>query len=118
MFKTNKIVLGVLSLLPLLFLTLYMLTFAGIFTNTVNIHRPENGPPEFMVSTFFSSVTVLGAFFLTTIGLLIYYLFHLACNPEFENDERFFWALAFLFIGSIAFPVYWYFKIKVQPRTQ
>ncbi|MBC7903864.1 MAG: hypothetical protein H7Y27_10590 [Gemmatimonadaceae bacterium] len=118
MFKTNKIVLGIITLLPLLFLSLYLLTVAGLFTDAVNVHRPENGPPGFMVNNFLSSVMIMGCFFLSTIGLLIYFLFHLASNPIINNDERFFWALFFLFAGILSFPLYWYFRIHLNPKNQ
>jgi len=112
MSKNKKIFLGILTLLPVVFLIIYV--FAMFFSVFGFMHMAQNGhqPSEEAIFGTFASVFVLfGFIFLSTIGLLIFYITHAARNPKFSDSDRLLWILICVFAGFIGFIIYWYIHI-------
>jgi uncharacterized membrane protein len=121
MSKTGKIVLGVLSLLPILLSITYIAFFIGLFTSVFReAIQPQNGrPPEFMMNHIGSLMSIIPVLVVSSFGLLIYYIVHIMNNTRLQSTERLIWVLIVLFTSMVGFPIYWYMQIwKTPPPTR
>jgi TM2 domain-containing membrane protein YozV len=117
---TQKVVLGMFTILPLVLLP--YIFFQVFHTLLYNLHDVD---PEFMDSTsqkefFFMMIQIMipsMIISLLSIGLLIFYLIHVAKNNSLNTNERLIWILIFVFAGIIGFPIYWYMQIWKAPAS-
>lgn len=113
MTKSGKVLLGILSFLPIILLVIYFVLFFGMFYNMVlqgqRLEQHEL-PPAFIgnLVLIFAFLIVLG---LTSLGLKIFYIIHSVNNKYIDSNERIVWILVFIFAGTIGFPIYWYMRI-------
>lgn len=99
MSKTWKVLLGILSISPALYL--------GIFTSHIVptlVREGTEWPYLWLFLAAHFSMMVLCFF------LLIYYLVHAAKNTAL-GDQKVWWILGLIFLNGAAWPVYWYFNI-------
>jgi uncharacterized membrane protein len=121
MSRNSKILLGIISFLPIVTTIAYMISFFSFFLRfipSMQGHQDEL-PGEFMhyFIIIFISAVVMG---LISLGLLVYFLIHAINNPAVHKDERLMWILLFIFLSMISMPIYWYMRIwtvPVQPAT-
>ena len=108
MSKNNKILLGILTFLPVLGLFLSIAFMISAFKTIAN----EGAPDAVMLSGSLQSAVMIIAFFaILSLGLLIYYIIHAINNKALSSDERVVWILLFVFISQIAVIIYWIMKI-------
>lgn len=116
MSTSKKIILGIFTVLPLVFGFLYFILFFSFFINITsgNIHPDLNEEqiPQFLQS--FAPMFVM-LFIAIIIGfvLLIYYLVHISNNHRLDSSQRLLWVLIIVFtstIGQVA-----YFILEVWP---
>lgn len=115
MSKSAKIVLGVLSFLPFVFLLGYFVWFIGLFIHMMGAAGSGNAYPGEMPDYFLGNmiwmiilIALMGIF---TFGLFIYYVVHVVNNKTIDSNERLVWILVFLFANMMGFPIYWYMRI-------
>lgn len=97
--KTGKIILGVLSFSPILYL--------GIFIQHLAPTLVSQGTAwPFFWAFVATHLTMMALCFF----LFIYYLVKAANNKELGEDKTM-WILALIFLNGVAWPVYWYFNI-------
>jgi uncharacterized membrane protein len=109
MSKSIKIVVGLLTLLPLVGTIFYLWFFFRMFTSIVtNADAPDAIAMGDNFASFFSMLLFMMAF---NIGLLIFYIVHVVKNKALTSDERLMWILLFIFISFISFGIYWALKI-------
>jgi uncharacterized membrane protein len=109
MSKSIKIVVGLLTLLPIVGVIFYLWFFFRMFTSIVaNTGAPDAIAMEDNFTSFFSMLLLMMAF---NIGLLIFYIVHVVKNKALTSDERLMWILLFIFISFISFGIYWALKI-------
>jgi hypothetical protein len=120
MSKTGKIVLGILSLLPILLFSTYILFFIGMFTSVFReTMQQQNGrPPDVIMHNVGLLMAIIPLLIVSSLGLLIYYIVHIMNNTRLQSTERLIWVLIVLFTSMIGFPIYWYMQIwKTPPPT-
>ena len=105
MSKNTKILIGVLTLLPLINLFIYLWQ---IFRLIANFSDKSMAPDVSNITSMLLSVSILA---LTSIGLMIFYIVHAVNNKKLSGNERIMWILMFIFISTIAFIIYWVLKI-------
>lgn len=119
MSKTNAIVVGFITFLPIILMGVYFVWFLAFFVKMINQAGPANQPPEAFFGNMAGMMLLVGLIGLLFVGLLIYYIMHVVNNSRLDSNERIIWILVFLFAGMIGFPVYWYMRIwkfiKEQP---
>lgn len=74
-------------------------------------------PPEaffFNMAGFIISAVVLG---LIHLGLMVFFIIHAINNTRVKTEERIIWVLLFIFVNSIAFPIYWGLRIWPKEKT-
>jgi hypothetical protein len=123
MSRTAKIILGIISILPLCFLAIYFFFFFSFFFTTMGQgmqQSPELNqafPQNFMSNMVWLFLLIILTALLS-LGLLIYYIVHVVNNNRIDSNERIIWVLVFVFAGIAGFPVYWYMRIwKRQPAV-
>ncbi len=117
--KPAKIVLGILSFMPIFLFALFFLSFFYMMINApqmhpafgpCNAHRP-GPPPEFFLIFVFEILM-----FLFNFGMIIFYVIHLLSSSVASTSEKIAWTLLLLFLNFLAFPVYWYLYIWKEPK--
>jgi len=120
MSKQGKIVLGLISLLPIALIIIYGIFFITIFTSVFRESAHQTGPPAFLEESMgymgYLQVT-MALLVICAVGLLIFYLIHALYNTRLDNADRLVWILAFLLINVIAYPIYWWRQIWRAPET-
>jgi hypothetical protein len=109
MSKNIKIVVGLLTLLPLMGIIFYMWAFFRMFMSIAT----SGGAPDAVgfqenFASFFGTLLFI---MVLNIGLLIFYIVHVVKNKALTSDERLMWILLFIFISFISFGIYWALKI-------
>jgi TM2 domain-containing membrane protein YozV len=117
MSKNIKLLVGLLTLLPLIGFGFYIWTFIKIFMSIASAGAPD---AVAIGSDFMPIITTLLLTVLMSIGLLVFYIVHAVKNKSLTSDERLMWILLFVFISTIAFMIYWALKIwnEEAPKTE
>lgn len=124
MSKSLKIILGIITLLPFVFMGGYFLWFMSFFMRMSD--NLEAGDPDAVPRLMFGNMgwmfLFLGMAILISFGLMIYYIVHVVNNKKIDSNERLVWILVFIFANMIGYPVYWYMRIwkgeDVQPAVK
>ena len=109
--KTQKILLGIFTFLPFF---IFPFIFWQLFDAILNIIKiSEHGEPEpreIMIEVF-AFIFPIGMLAFCSLALLIFYIVHAVINKKLQPPEQLLWMLLFIFLGIIAFPVYWVIRI-------
>jgi hypothetical protein len=106
MSKIKKTLLGVLTVLPPLYLVTFIVFFISMIL-TIDKQPASGGmPPVFQALMIAHLLTILLMFCLVT-----FYIFHVFNNNMIPQDKKVLWTIL-IFMGSfIAMPIYWYLFI-------
>ena len=108
MSKNTKIVVGVLTLLPLIGIFFYI----GLVISFIGTQGDGFAPDGAGLSkNIIWMVSMVGLSILLGIGLLIFYIVHAVNNKKLDSNERIIWILLFFFFSNIAFMIYWVLRI-------
>ncbi|MEP6727780.1 MAG: hypothetical protein ABJC98_18295 [Bacteroidota bacterium] len=118
MTKSRKLLVGVLSFLPIILFVAYFIFFFGFFIAILKQTQQENVLPEMMLGKIAGMVAAIVLMGLCSLGALIYFIIHAINNKIIDSTERIVWALIFIFAGTIGFPVYWYMRIWKESPPQ
>lgn len=119
MSKSYKTWTGILGLIPFLMFIVYMgwffTSFADIMVMAIN---QENAPVEpALIKSMMNIILISIIMGLASLAAMIVYIINAANNKTIENGEKIMWILLFVFIGLIAYPVYWFLRIKNVPES-
>ena len=111
--RSTKILLGVATIWPIIYIFLFIAVIFGFIAYSSNL--PPNmaiGPSEFA----FFAIFVLHFFtILLSLGLTVFYIIHAIKNESLESNMKAMWAVLFFFAGMIAQTIYWYLNIWKGP---
>ncbi len=108
MSKTQKIVLGMITIWPIIYIFIFIASiFSFLFGLQANgTHGSTAMPAFFPVLIIFHILTIF-----VCLGLLVYYLRHMITNTSIAQDHKTIWIIA-LFLGNIiTILVYYYIQI-------
>ncbi|MEO5681322.1 MAG: hypothetical protein ABIQ88_01710 [Chitinophagaceae bacterium] len=111
MSKSRKMLLGILSFLPIVLLLVYIVTFFSFFLTIFRHAQQDNVLPPLIMENIIWMVLLSILMALCSLGLLIYFIIHAVNNKVIDSTERIIWILVFIFAGMAGFPVYWYMRI-------
>ena len=111
MSRSKKIIIGLLSLLPIVFFIIYFIQFYTFFVEMLDWGAYQEPDPREFMRTFMPLFLLVLIKVLISVGLLIYFLINAINNKKIDSGERIVWILTFIFVGFIAFPLYWYMRI-------
>ena len=105
--KSTKILLGLLTLWPFLYMILFFLFVFSTILFMPGQGREESGPPLFFVVFIALHLFTM----LWIMALTIFYMVNVFRNDRVDKDKKVLWAVV-IFMGSlIAMPIYWYLYI-------
>jgi hypothetical protein len=107
--KFGKVVLGFLTIWPILYIILFILFICSmVMVPVLQKEAPEsNGPGYSMIALF----GLHGLTMLIGIFLFAFYIIHAARNTKIEGLEKIIWILIIAVVGFVTMPIYWYVHI-------
>ena len=113
MTRPAKIVLGVATIWPVVFLGAFISVMIGMAVLEANrmVSLQNVGPIVFAAA--------FGLYFLTMAGMLVLmviYIVHIVRNKRFDVEKKVLWAAVIVFAGIFAMPVYWYLYVWREPE--
>ena len=110
MSKEAKVLLGILSFLPIVFFITFFILMFNLFPTIIEWSRYE--PDIYAVFETFKPFFILGlCWAIVSITLLVFFIIHLANNRNIQTGEKLLWILVFFLFGIIGYPTYWYMRI-------
>ena len=104
--KWAKILLGVATLWPILYMFIFFMFIFSMVLFMPN-QSPGEGPPTWFFIIFpLHILTILWIF-----GLTIFYILNIFKNDRVDQDKKVLWAVVIFFGSMFAMPVYWYLYI-------
>ncbi|MEY2923821.1 MAG: hypothetical protein RLZZ337_361 [Bacteroidota bacterium] len=111
-----KILLGVLSILPLISLGLYLfIIFRFVFFSIQNGQNELEDPAQ-LVQTFLPAIAFLILGLATGVFLFVYFLILAIKDKSSTENERILWVLLLVLVSPLAFPLYWYVRLWTNPK--
>jgi len=111
MSKSRRLLLGILSVLPMILLVVYIFTFFTFIIHILKHAQQEDIMPDMMLGNIAWMIIVVLLLAVSSLALLIYFIIHVINNKTVDSTERIIWVLIFIFAGMVGFPVYWYMRI-------
>jgi|SRR5688572_13264969 hypothetical protein len=109
--KAQKVILGIFTFLPFfIFPVIFWQLFEGIL-NIIKISEFGEPEPREILMEVFAFIFPIGLLAFFSLALLIFYIIHAVINKSLQPAEQLLWVLLFIFLGIIAFPVYWVIRI-------
>ncbi len=108
--KTQKIVVGIFTLLPFI-LVPYFLIQIFIFVMDMVAHEHQEPDVAVILAGVFSFLIPIIITGIISFSLLIFYIVHAVSNKALNSTEQLIWILVFIFVSTIGFPVYWILRI-------
>jgi hypothetical protein len=109
--KSNKILLGLATLWPFLYLILFFVFIFASFIFMPAQQGEQSGLPVAFGVLF--AIHFLTMFWI--IGLTIFYMVNVFRNDQVDKDKKVLWAVVIFLGNMIAMPVYWYLYIWKEP---
>jgi hypothetical protein len=105
--KSTKILLGLATLWPFLYMILFIVfAFSSIFFMRGQ-GGEESGPPFFFMVFFAIHLFTM----LCIMALTIFYMVNVFRNDRVDKDKKVLWAVVIFMGNLIAMPIYWYLYI-------
>ena len=94
--KKWKLVLGILSIIPILYIMFFVFLIIGA----------RNGSDEFILPIYIWMLHVFIA--ILSFAQFIFYLIHIVKNETIMKEKKIVWIIFLYFASFITFPFYWY----------
>lgn len=105
--KTTKILLGLATLWPFV----YMILFFFFMLSSV-LFMPGGAGEELGPRFFFAVLVALHLFtMLWVMGLTVFYMVNVFRNDRVDKDKKVLWAVVIFMGNMLAMPIYWYLYI-------
>ena len=96
--KITKLLIGALTIIPLIYIILFILNFS---TNIIDFD---------LLFNFHIAVMLL------TVGLTIFYISNIFKTDNISSEKKILWVIVIFFGHAIAMLVYWYLYIWQDPK--
>lgn len=110
--------LGIISFIPLAAFTVALINHLLAFGPVLSHAHMENHLALVTdTALHFTRISIFyGIAAIITLGVLIFFIVHLARLKNLARDYKFFWAVFLTMFAPFSFVVFWYFKIRREPR--
>jgi len=107
--KSSKIILGILTFLPLLF----VISFLGfIIINFFSMFFSQEPVMPLMLFSYLSYILpYVFPIILLSMGLFVFYIIHIVQNALLDTEKRILWVVVMFLAYGVAIPTYWYIHI-------
>ncbi len=114
--RNQKVLLGILSFIPLISIITYLvIMFKFVFNVMANKGQDLAEPTEFLSSFMPALILVVIGALLGTF-LFIYFLILAIKDKSSKENDRILWVLLLVLISPLAFPLYWYVRLWTNPN--
>lgn len=120
MSRSKKVMIGILAFLPLVSAAVFIIYFfATLFPEILRMEQ-EHGdvPPEFFFGNMMGFIASVIILVFVQLALMIYFIIHTINNKRVKNEERIIWVLLFIFVSTIAYPIYWGIRIWPDEKPE
>jgi len=110
MSRNSKILVGLLSFLPIILLFIMIPTLLNLIPQFLEWDKQEPAVEEVLstLGPFFFLLIFMG---ILSLGLLVFFIIHLVNNKKIESGEKILWVILFLFVSLVGYPIYWFVRI-------
>lgn len=113
--QQNKILLGILSFVPLLlsglaFALLIRFIFTGFYEH-LNYEFDNSAFPEQFFASYIWIMLCIGLGSLIGLALMITYIIFAIKDESASENDKLLWVLLLIFLSFISLPLYWYFRL-------
>jgi uncharacterized membrane protein len=110
--NSSKILLGILTFLPVLLILTYVLyIFTGFIPMAIRLEDSNQQVPI----EFFESLSVMIVLIILAVtiklGITIYYIVHATNNPKNETNTKIMWIVLLVLVGTVTSIVYYFVEI-------
>jgi len=110
--NSSKILLGILTFLPVLLILTYVLyIFTGFIPMAIRLEDSNQQVPV----EFFESISVMIVLIILAVtiklGITIYYIVHATNNPKNETNTKIMWIVLLVLVGTVTSIVYYFVEI-------
>lgn len=105
--KSTKILLGLATLWPFVYMILFFVFIFSAFMFMPQSGSEESGPPMFFVIIVPLHLLTM----LWVMGLTVFYMVNIFRNDQVDKDKKVLWAVVIFMANLIAMPIYWYLYI-------
>jgi hypothetical protein len=119
MSTTKKIIVGILTVVPIFIIPLYLLSFFSFIKQAQHISPSgQFSSPEENMKMLIPMAIYLGVALVISISMLIFYIVDILKNPKFQGpgNNKLIWILIVLFTGIIGKIVY--YIMEIIPRKE
>lgn len=119
MSSTKKVIIGILTILPIVLFALYLIYIFSFILEIGEIERRGTiSDPEDIMRGFVPVFMLILLMILNSLGMLIFYLIDITRNPKFQNggNEKLVWILVVLFASMLGMMAY--FIVEIYPRKE
>jgi len=116
MSKNAKVLVGIWTFLPVVLVIFLVVNALNMAAHVVM--RGDNMTAPEAINAAIPIVICYILLILCALSLLIFYIVHAVNNKSIESGERVMWILLFIFLGSIACPIYFFIKIVPEKPKQ
>ncbi|MDP4181334.1 MAG: hypothetical protein Q8942_09605 [Bacillota bacterium] len=106
--KGLKIILGLFTLWPPVYIIIFLFWFMSMFFSMT-------GPSIRVENQFFTFVVMHILTMLLMFVLMTIYLINVYRNVNVDKDKKLLWTVLILFGSMVAMPIYWYSFIWKEP---
>ena len=104
--KVKAVILGIFTLIPILYIIFFISVFFHMFLNTVSSTNTESSINLFKIIFPLHLSTMI-----LVIVLLVIYIVNVFKNDTIESDKKALWAIVLFFGNMISMIVYWILHI-------
>ena len=122
MTRNYKIILGILSFIPLIGMIFGMSIYFSFIFDMIGHSMDNPGePPAFaenpqdIISKIIPAVLMLFVSGLVGFGLFIYFLVCAIKDKSATENDRILWILLLVFLSYFVMPIYWYVRLWSNP---
>ena len=112
--KPTKVLLGIATLWPIIYMFLF---FAFVFSMALGLRGGDNIEPGGIQPMM---ALVFGLHLLTMLiimALTVFYIVNVFRNDRVEKDKKALWAIVIFMGNAVAMPIYWYLYFWKEPST-
>ncbi len=121
--KSQKIGIGIITFMPILFFIGYLITFFSIFLGTFNeianstSSTHQEIPVNFMTG-FGTALVFMALILLSGLASLIIHIIHVTKNQKLKNQNngQLIWILVIILANGIGGIVYYFMEVLPEPK--
>jgi hypothetical protein len=111
MTKNQKILTGILSVLPLIFIAIGIISLVSSLIDQIPRDGSTFEDPEAFIRSILSGYVTIMFAVLLAFGVKIYFIILAVKDKSSGDDEKVLWVLLITFLSVVAYPIFWVVRI-------